>query len=112
MEVGLRRGFGAVSLVAEIDRVQIHAENLVLAVLPGEGDGNHGLAQFALQRIGRVRTEVQLLDELLRDGAPPFHEAKVNEIIHGGPQDRWQVDAAVLVIAPVFDGDRGIDQRR
>ena len=85
MKICPRRGFDAVSLVAEIDRVQIQPENLVLAVLPGQCDGNHRLAQLALQRVGRVRAEVQLLDELLRDGAAPFHEAKVNEIVPRGP---------------------------
>ena len=112
VEVRLCRRLGAIRLVAEIDRVQIHLENLVLAVLPRQRDRQRRLAQLALQRIRRVGTEVQLLDELLGDGASPFDEAKVNQIVQGGPQDRGQVDAAVLVIPAVFDGDAGMDQGR
>src|ERR1700730_18006730 len=101
MEVGLRRRFGAIGLAAKVDGVEVHLEDLRLAVLAGKRDGERRLPQLALQRVGSVRTEVELLDQLLGNRASTFDQAKVNEVIESGASDRAEVDAAVLVISLV-----------
>ena len=58
----------------------------------------------------RLRGQQQTFGDLLGDGAPSLDDAAGQEILPGGPQDRDQVDAAMLEEVGVFGGDEGLDQ--
>src|SRR5437763_11832260 len=69
-EIRLRGRLDPERLVAIEDRVQVHLQDLVFAVLPLQLDRKDQLARFAVEApaAGGVGEQV-VLDQLLRDGA-------------------------------------------
>ena len=106
-EVGLRRGLDPVGAVAEVDRVQVGREDLVLGPLVGELIGERSLPELLEDRAVRLGLE-GVLDELLLDRGGTLDAAFVQDVLDEGAGDAADVDAAVRVEALVLDRDHGL----
>ena len=103
-EVGLARRLDAVGAAAEVDGVEVVAEDLVLGVLLGDLDRDDQFLVLAPQR-GRVADE-GVLDVLLGDrGAAAVAAA---DLVPRGPRDADRVEAGVRVEAAVLGGEHGL----
>ncbi len=101
----------SVGAVAEVDRVQVGGEDPVLRPaaleLPREG------CFLELPADRPLGLDVRVLDELLCDRRAALDDLLVADVGPHGPEDAAQVDAAVLVEAPVLDrDDRLLHDRR
>ena len=103
-EVGLGRGLDPVGAVAEVDRVEVVAQDPLLGPLARELVGQRGLAQLHEQRAVVLGGE-RVLDELLRDRRAALHHALVDDVLPQGAADAAQVVALVGVEAAVLDRD-------
>src|SRR5207302_11071945 len=74
VEEAARGSFGPVTLRAVINGVEVELEDLVLRIAAIEVDGEHGLSDFALDGGRWVRTDEDLLDQLLADGAAALRD--------------------------------------
>ena len=101
-EVVLRRGLYAVRAVAEVRRVEVPREDLVLRQLSLETYGERCLLHLAQHRALLVR--VDLLDVLLRDRRPTL-DVRPGQVLPCRAADREWVDAAVLEKRAVLGGD-------
>src|SRR5215208_7177181 len=110
-EVGLRRRLDAVGAVAEVDRVEVVAQDPLLGPLARELVGQRGLAQLHEQRAVVLGGE-RVLDELLRDRRAALHHALVDDVLPQGAADAAQVVALVGVEAAVLDRDDRLLQDR
>ena len=107
-EIALGRRIGAERAGAEIDRVQIPREDLVLRQPGVEPHRDHRLLHLAPQRA--FRREVGQPDQLLGDRAAAFDRAAAAQIMPAGPHDAAQVDPVMTEKAPVLDRDDGMDE--
>ena len=100
----------AVGTLAEVDRVEVVGEYLVLRPAFLELVGQDGLADLAAQRLlGRfVGVDIGVLDELLRDRRPALHRVSRTHIGQEGACDGVVVDPLVAVEALVLDGHDGL----
>jgi hypothetical protein len=110
-EVGLRRGLDPVRTLAEVDRVQVLGEDLVLGPFPLEVVGERGLAELLEDRSGLLRLE-RVLHELLGDGGGALDRVSRDDVLDHGAGDAEDVDAAVVVEALVLDRHDGLLHRR
>ena len=106
-EVGAHRGLDAVGAVAEVDRVQVLGEDLLLRPLALEVIGERRLAQLLEHRAVGLGGE-RVLHELLGDGRATLGGAALQHVLHERAADAGVVDALVLVEALVLDGDDGV----
>ena len=101
----------SVGAVAEVDRVQVGGEDPVLRPAPLELPGEGCLLELPADR--PLGLDVRVLDELLCDRRAALDDLLVAYVGPHGPEDAAQVDAAVLVEAPVLDrDDRLLHDRR
>jgi hypothetical protein len=103
-EVGARGRLDAISAVAEVDRVQVLREDLVLGPLAREVVGQGGLAHLLKDRAVALGAQ-GVLDELLGDGRSALRRLAAEHVLHEGAADASHVDARVLVEAAILDGD-------
>ena len=103
-EVGLRRRLHAVGLVAVVDAVQVGLQDLGLGVTVLELHREDRLVELAQDR--PVTGKVDVLGQLLGDGAATLGDPALEEVLAGRPQDAEQVDPAVAVEVVVLDRDR------
>ena len=103
-EVRARRRLDAVGAVAEVDRVEVVAQDPLLGPLARELVGQRGLAQLLEQRAVVLGGE-RVLDELLRDRRAALHAPAGGDVLPQGAADAAQVDALVRVEAAVLDRD-------
>ena len=109
-EISARRRLDAVQAVAEVHLVQVHLEDLVLAVhLLEVRREDHFLE---LPAVGLVAAEEALPGELLRDGAAAFGAPSLLQVLQDRRGDANAVNAAVLVEALVLDRHHRLDQVR
>ena len=101
-EVGLGGGLDPVGAAAEVDRVQVGGDDLVLGPLVGELVGEGGLAELLEDRAVGLGLE-GVLDELLLDRGGALDAALAADVGEQGAGDPAQVDAAVVVEALVLD---------
>ena len=106
-EVRAHGGLDPVGAVAEVDRVQVLGEDLLLRPLPLEVVRRGGLAQLLEHRPVALRRE-RVLHELLRDRRGALLRAAAEDVLVERARDAPVVDAAVLVEAPVLDRDDGV----
>lgn len=106
-EVSARRRFDAVIPVAEVHRVQICVEDLLLGIALFETDGNRGLANLARERAGRC--ELLETHQLLRQGAPSLENATRAPVAPGGLHDSHGVETVMRVEAPILDRQERVD---
>jgi hypothetical protein len=110
VEVRQRSLLDAVGAVAEIDRVQVGGQDLVLGPALLELPGERGLLELAADRAPTLH--VGVLDELLCDGRSALDHLLVAHVLPDRAQDPVDVHAAVLVEALVLDrDDRLLHQR-
>ena len=129
-EVRLRRRLGAVRVRPEIDLVQVRLEDPVFLPdlqLGGRQSGGRrapeirqALAldlqrQAGLLRLsfpGDVTLDVEVPDELLREGRATLDDLALLQVLDGGADDALEVDARMGVEAPILDRDGGVGQER
>ena len=114
-EVRAGRGFDPVRAVAEVDRVEVLGEDLLLGPLARQVVGQRGLAHL-LEHGPAILRARGVLDELLRDRRSALDGAALGDVLPERPPRAAQVDALVLVEALVLDRDdrvlhRGRDRR-
>ena len=107
MEVHPGRRLHTVALVAQIDGVQVHLQDLVLAVVLLQGQGPVHLGHLALDGVLVIAGDV--LDELLGDGGAALGIA-VGEGAEHGPQGAVPIHAVVGLEALVLNGNGGVTQ--
>ena len=102
-KIALRRGLGPEIAMAEIDHVQVGGEDPVLRPRARQLDRKARLDDLPLQRL--LAREVEVAHELLRDGRAALDDVAGAHIGGERPEDPDRIDPAVLVEAPVLDGD-------
>ena len=110
-EVRLRGGLDPVRALAEVDRVQVLGEDLVLRPLALEVVRQRRLAELLEDRPALLRLE-RVLDELLGDRRRALHGVAGDDVLDHGAGDAHDVDPAVLVEALVLDRDDRLLHRR
>ena len=111
-EVRARGGLDAVGAVAEVDRVEVVAQDPLLGPLAREVVGERGLAQLDEQRALVLGGE-RVLDELLGDRRAALDRGLAAHVLVERARDAAQVDALVGVEAAVLDrDDRVLHHRR
>ena len=108
-EVRLGGGLDPVRALAEVDRVQVHREDLVLRVALLELEGEHRVLDLPRER--PLVAGDRVLHELLGDGRASLDDPALLGVLDGGPDDRLHVHAGVLIEALVFDRDDGVAHR-
>jgi hypothetical protein len=103
-EVRLRRRLDPVGAVAEVDRVEVVAEDPLLGPLAREVVGERGLAQL-LEDGAVVLGGERDLHELLRDRRRALDRAAGRDVLQGRSADAAEIDPAVGVEAVVLDRD-------
>src|SRR6185503_14725190 len=101
----LRSLFDTIGTRAEVNSVEIEFENLRLGELALEPDREQRLLQFAIDR-ALLRKE-KIFCELLRNRRATLGNSAVKHVGDQGAADPERIDAAMLVEAPVLDGDEG-----
>ncbi len=97
----------AVGVGAEVDRVQVHVENLVLGVLALHLPSQGHLVELAAERdVGAV--EVEVADQLHGDGREALVDSLGPDVGDQGADEPLQVHAGVAVEALVFYGHQGV----
>ncbi len=104
-EEGPRRGLDAdrrLSVDGPVgDVVEVEGEDLLLGPALVHGRGELGLADLA--REGAVVGDVEVLDHLLGDRRAALDDLAGAEVLDGRPEHGLEVDALVLVEAPILD---------
>ncbi len=104
-EVGLGRRLDAARASPEVDRVEVVLEDLVLAALLVQLDGDDDLLELALD--GLVAGQEGVLDVLLRDGRPALgRTALQRDLDRAG--DAARAYAVVGVEGTVLGGEEGL----
>ncbi len=107
-EIVLRGGVDAERAAAHIGAVEIELEDLVLRQVGLQPYRQVGLLHLALD--GPLVAEKQVLGELLGDRGAALDHAAGPRIGGDGAQRAGDVDAEMLVEAPVLGGERRLDQ--
>ena len=106
-EVGPRGRLDPVGALAEVDRVQVLGEDLVLAPVALEPVGERRLPELLEERAAALRGE-RVLDELLGDRRAALGGALAEDVLDQGAADALEVDPAVRVEARVLDRDHRV----
>ena len=105
LEVAVRRHVDAPAAAAQIDRVEIDLEHLVLAERLVDARGHDHLADLAL--VADVVADQQVLRHLLGDGGAALRPARLGDVGDEGADQAALVDAVMLVEPLVLGGDEG-----
>ena len=103
--------FDPVGTIAEIDRVEVFAENLLFRPLAREVVGKRRFAQLLRHRPLILGVE-RVLYKLLSDCGAALTRASRNRRLNKGAQNAAWIDAVIFVEALVFDRDHGITHER
>ena len=103
-EVGARGRLDPVGALAEVDRVQILREDLVLGPVALDLIGERRLAELLEDGAAALGLK-RVLDELLGDGRGALGRAAGEQVGGRGARHALDVDAVVLVEAPILDRD-------
>ena len=106
-EVGAGGGLDPVGALAEVDRVQVLGEDLVLAPVALEPVSERRLLELLEERAAALGFE-RVLDELLGDRRGALGGALAEDVLDQGAADALEVDAAVFVEARVLDRDHRV----
>ncbi len=107
-EVEPRRRFDAVGAVPEVHLIRVELEDLVLREVLLDVDRQEHLVDLAAKAL--LGREEDLLGELLRQRRRPFDLLAGDEVLQAGAEDRFRIDAAVVVEVGILGGDDGVDQ--
>jgi hypothetical protein len=104
--IGRGRLRHAISAAAEVDLVQIQLEDLVLVERPLDARRERRVLQLA--KDAALRSQEQVLRELLRDRAAALHDSARAQVRERGARQRDRVHAQVVVEAVVFRGEKRV----
>ena len=107
-EIGEGGGAHTVAALAQVDVVEVHLQDLFLAVVALELQGAEDLQDLPLHR--HVVVLGHVLDELLGDGGAAVGVLHPQEHVEEGAARPPPVHALVLPEALVLDGHQGVDQ--
>ena len=102
-EKGARRSLKAVRAAAKVHGIQIHLQNLVLAVLTLDLEGEEDLLKLSPD--GLFTAQMRQLGELLGDGARPLDPRTASQVAPERAEDAVHVDAPVCIKAQILCGD-------
>ena len=108
VEIVLRRRVDAEGAAAHIGAVEIKLEDLVLGQPRFQPHRQEGFLDLALERA--LVIEKQILGELLREGGAALHDAAGARVGHKGARGAGDIDAEMVVEAPVLGGEHRLDQ--
>jgi hypothetical protein len=104
-----RSRLDAVGAFSQIDGVQVVGEDLVLAALTLEAQGEPHFDAFAPQGLGRA-AEVAVLDQLLGDRRAALDHGAGALVGDRGAGDGSHVDAVVVVEAAILGAQHRVDE--
>ena len=110
-EVGPGRGFHTVGVLPQIDVVEVGLEDVVLADGVFQPVGQDGFLHLA--GVAAFRTQQELFDDLLGDGAAALLAAAggfVAQVVDEGAHDGHGIDTMMLVEGIVFRSQEGHGQ--
>ncbi len=110
VEIHLRGRADPVRALAEEDPVQVQGQDLLLAELPLEPQGEEGLLELAPQRA--LVAEHGVARELHGDRAAALAHATRGQVAHRGAHDALPVHARVLEEAVVLGREERVHQQR
>ena len=100
--------------MAQVDGVHIVDQDVVLAHLLFELDGEVLFLNFTLHALGKRLTgpagEDVVLDELLGDGGSALGKISGRDAFDGSTENTLNINAVVIVEAVILDGDKGVLQ--
>ena len=99
----------AIAILAEVDLVGVGRENLLLAVVILENQGDVRFPQLALE--SSLARKVEILDKLLGDGAATLC-APLEQGVEKCAQGATRVDPEMAVETPVLDGKQCLLEHR
>jgi uncharacterized protein len=100
----------AVPGLPQEDLVQVGLQDLLLGVAVLQQDGHHRLVELALQAL--LVGQVEVLHQLLGQGAAALHGAPGTQVGPGRAQDADRIHAPVGEEAPVLGGEQRRDEPR
>ena len=106
LEIAACRHVDAPGAAAEVDRVDVDLENLVLAERLVDARGHDHLADLAL--VADVVTDQKILGDLLGDGRAALRPPGLCDVGDEGADQAALVDALVLIEALVFRGNESV----
>jgi hypothetical protein len=106
-EEGPGRGLDPVGALAEVDRVEVLGEDLVLAPVVLQPVGEGRLAEL-LEDGPFVLCLERFFDELLGDRRGALGGAAAHDVLDQSTGDALEVDAVVVVVARVLDRDHRV----
>ncbi len=112
-EVDVGGRLHAEGLVPVEDLVQVHLQDLVLAVALLHLDGQQELAYLlsdGAMGLPVAGLEHVVLDHLLGDGAAALGGPAMDHVVHGGRHHPHRADRPMGVVVAVLDGDGGMAQ--
>ena len=108
VEIVMRRGVDAERAAAHIGAVEIKLEDLVLGQPRFQPHRQEGFLDLALDR--PLIIQKQIFRQLLRRGRAALNHAAGARVGHEGAQRAADIDAEMVVEAPVFGREHGLDQ--
>ena len=96
--------------MAVVDAVQVHLEDVALAVAAVDERGQDDFFELALN--GSLVADDQVFNELLGDGTAAFDDVSGAQVVQGGTDDAQQVYALVGPEVFIFGDDGGVLQER
>ena len=100
----------AVARVPEIDRIQVHFQDLIFRVPLFELSGEFYFAEFSYKRF--FARQLRVFDELLADRGAALPERSCPQVCEHGARDAFVIQSAVIVKIFVFGTDKGISDIR
>ncbi len=101
-------GLHAEHAIPEIGTIQIEPQNLVFRQARFQPEGEKGFLDLSVQCALVVEEEV--LRKLLRDGGTALHHAARTRIRHHRAEKAGNIDAEMLVEAPILRAERGLHE--
>ncbi len=101
---------GPLTILAERDLVGIGLQDLILAVMQVEQNGHHGLGELARQ--GALVGQVEVLDQLLGQGAAALDHPAGPQIAPHGADDGPGIHPPVAVKVPILYRQQGFEHER
>src|SRR5579884_1911845 len=90
-KIGARGGIDAICLLTVINRIEIHLQDVGLAIALVNDGGERDFLHFAQQ--GSLVANHEILDKLLRDGAATLNGLATAQVIVSGLEDTRNIDA-------------------
>jgi len=108
-EIEPRRRFDAVRAMPEVNLIRVELENLVLCEALLDVDGQKCFVDLAAEAF--LRSQENLLGQLLCERRRSLDLPACNEVFQAGAQNRFRIDAAMLVEIGILGGQGGLHEQ-